>query len=77
MVCTNMVQLWSIGCPEENDEIQDSVDRITGDVYNRIRKINLILHSQQTSKSYNFGKSPTDIDDNNLLPVSTVSIKKT
>ena len=36
-------------------------------------KINSILHSQQSSKSYNFGKSPTGIDSNNLLPVSTAS----
>ena len=37
-ICTNMAQLWSIGCQEENNEIQDNVDHISGDVYNRIRK---------------------------------------
>ena len=67
-VCENIAKLWSIGCLEESNAIQDNVDNITGTVYNRIRKINFILHSQQTSKSSNPRRPLTDVGNNNSPP---------
>ena len=72
-ICENMAKLWSIGCLEESNAIQDNVDNITGTVYNRIRKINFVLHNHQTSKSSNPRKPLTDVDSNNSPPASSDS----
>ncbi len=31
-ICENMAKLWSVGCPEESNAIQDNVNNITGTV---------------------------------------------